>query len=714
MIRKPLLSLLLLIPSASAFALGLGAIQVDSALNEPLAARVKLISADGMPIEDIRVRLAGPDEFKRAGVERPFLLSRLRFEPVIPESGEAYIQVSTRETVREPFLDFLLEVSWPQGSLIRGFTVLLDPPTYQPPQLAATAAPAERPRPISSPRSPDRTSYGPVQRTETLWLIAGKLQPEAGVSRNRIMIALLRSNPEAFQQGNINLLKQGSRLTIPSPAEMASISESEARAAVRRQMAEWRAGRRAETPAAAQQSRVERPLATEPATPVQKSASPVDQPAPPAVAEEISETRAPVAPAVTAPELTEAERQRLRVVEPDRNWQVAEKSEPDYPVQESEKLREAIRDSEQELVAVQEINRDIVELRAALESKVEALRKALAEKDAQLEDLRQQIAQASDSASNVEGDATPDSPVAGTAAVSPPGNVTVAAPVVEPASPASVWKDEYWMMLMGAVIVVLSILLLLSRRGARRAPAFEKPELFEMSSDAAVSDRAGPARPAVGRDESIAAPETPLRVPSEEGGVYAAGVPAEGGPAETRYDVASVLMEADIYLAYRRYSQAESLVEEAMAEHPESQELKAKLLEIYAFRRDKQAFTRYLDEVHPLMMIRAPDLWEKVVEMGRPLVPEHPAWPVDDGADVVLPSTAETPAQAPDKVSPADPFDLEIDLEDLEIPGGDNEPVGFDDVIKKKEYQPGEEDIPSIDIDVDLDFDNLDELPKDK
>lgn len=495
MIRNSLLLLLLLISSTSAFALGLGGIQVDSALNEPLDAKVRLISVEQMAVDDIRVKLAGPEVFRRAGVERPYLLSKLRFKPVFPENGKPYILVSTRDSVREPFLDFLLEVSWPQGNLVREFTILLDPPTYQPPRTKSLTAPLQ-PQAKQSPSadpSPVASTYGPIQASETLWVIAGKVQPDASVSRNRTMIALLKANPDAFRRGNINMLKRGALLAIPTPGEIAAVSEAEARAAVGRQMSDWRKGRGV----AAAVSPTDRAVETQ-AVDVQPSAAPA-APVEETAAELPGDSRVEQPSVSTAPgeEITAQERQRLRVVEPDRNWQLPEKSEADYPAQESDKLREAIKDSEQELVAVQEINKDITELRAALESKVNALRKALEEKDAELEKLRQQIAQTGpgQGASTDTTMVMPASPAA-------PGNVPVDAPVTEIPADTAVWKSEYWLMLMGAIIVILSILLFLNMRGQKRRAAFEGPKLFDASNPAGDA--------ATGQPEvSAAEPPTP-------------------------------------------------------------------------------------------------------------------------------------------------------------------------------------------------------------
>jgi len=397
------------------------------------------------------------------------------------------------------------------------------------------------------------------------------------------------------------------------------------------------------------------------------------------------------------------------VVEPDRNWQLAEEeSKADYPTQESDKLREAIKDSEQELVAVQEINRDIVELRAALESKVEALKKALEEKDAQLENLRQQIAQVGlKDAGPGQGVAT-DAATVMPSAPPPPGNVSVNIPVTEVSPINVIWKDEYWIMLMGVVIVILSTLLLLNMRGRRQETAFETPALFEVSREPAESDRNESMRPVAMHHEPADAPITPVKSPGNKNYEDISLLP------EKSNDIASILMEADIYLAYRRYSQAESLVEEAMELNPDSFELQAKLLEIYAFRRDKKAFSSYLDQVYPVLMNQSPDLWEKVIDMGQQLVPEHPAWQRHESIDMILPEDPPKDIAGPvETENPAQqsPFDLDIDLDDLEISSEYRDAATFDELIQNSE-ESEDDDIPSIDMD--FDFENPEGPQKDK
>lgn len=125
-----LLALLLLAVSSVANALGLGAIELASNLNQPLNAKIPLRSAEATDVADVRVTLASREQFRRAGLERPYVLSRLRFKVVRSPGGETSIHVTTQEPLREPFLDFLLEVNWPSGRVIREYTVLLDPPVY--------------------------------------------------------------------------------------------------------------------------------------------------------------------------------------------------------------------------------------------------------------------------------------------------------------------------------------------------------------------------------------------------------------------------------------------------------------------------------------------------------------------------------------------------------------------------------------------------------
>lgn len=126
--------------STLANSLGLGDIEVYSALNQPLAAEIELSSVRPGETDNMRVKLAGEDAFMQAGVERPFYLTRLKFNLAVKPDGTQYINITTEAPVREPFLNFLVDVDWPRGRLVREYTVLLDPPVFAG---AQTAAPAQ-------------------------------------------------------------------------------------------------------------------------------------------------------------------------------------------------------------------------------------------------------------------------------------------------------------------------------------------------------------------------------------------------------------------------------------------------------------------------------------------------------------------------------------------------------------------------------------------
>lgn len=114
----------------SAFGLGLGDIEVKSNLNEPLDAEIQLIQLQGLTAGEVLPTLAGNDDFRRAGVERSFFLSNIQFRVKENASGEVVVTLATQQAIREPFLNFLVEINWPGGRLLKEYTILLDPPVF--------------------------------------------------------------------------------------------------------------------------------------------------------------------------------------------------------------------------------------------------------------------------------------------------------------------------------------------------------------------------------------------------------------------------------------------------------------------------------------------------------------------------------------------------------------------------------------------------------
>ena len=234
----------------TASALGLGEIRLSSALNEPLRAEIPLVSVTAEETDLLSVRLAPRDHYQRAGIVEVPELRQLRFEAVTGADGKPVIKVTTREPVSEPFLNFLIEVNWPAGRVVREFTLLLDPPVMmrgappisQTPQASLPAA--ERPPSVSAPSAavvapPSGGRYGPVVRGETLWTIATEVRPDPGLTIPQVMLALQQANPDAFLRNNINLLRSGVVLRVPSREEMQQLAAADAKTRADQQEAEW-------------------------------------------------------------------------------------------------------------------------------------------------------------------------------------------------------------------------------------------------------------------------------------------------------------------------------------------------------------------------------------------------------------------------------------------------------------------------------------------
>ena len=285
----------------SGLALGLGEIEVNSFLNQPLNAEIEVISARPGEIDDLLVSLASSEAFTRAGLARPRHLSDLRFSVKMNEEGdEAVIIVSTKSAIKEPFLNFLIEADWSKGRVLREFTILLDPPFYanqpapaetiaepvEPPASEEasveeasvseiveqsgvttsvdTSEPAESSESITEPIALSEDTYSPavpepepiseefvsdetrsvtqgdvsIVKGDTLWSIASRHKDDDH-SMSQVMLAFQRSNPDAFNDGNINNMKVGAVLRVPGAEELDALGKQESYAEVLVQNGLW-------------------------------------------------------------------------------------------------------------------------------------------------------------------------------------------------------------------------------------------------------------------------------------------------------------------------------------------------------------------------------------------------------------------------------------------------------------------------------------------
>lgn len=210
-------------------ALGLGALRVDSALGQPLDARIELVAATPAEAELATISLASAEVHQRLGIDSALGGVMLRFAVKVGSNGRSYVAVSSHAPVREPYIDFVIQAVSPTGQVARHYTVLLDPvgttvaPTpasssaWSPPvtRIPERVAPRPRPNPFANVGLPKAGAvYGPVPPGATLWAIARRVRP-GDTDLDAVMSSIVRANPQAFIDGDPARLKAGSRLSIP-------------------------------------------------------------------------------------------------------------------------------------------------------------------------------------------------------------------------------------------------------------------------------------------------------------------------------------------------------------------------------------------------------------------------------------------------------------------------------------------------------------------
>lgn len=629
---------LALLPTES-FPLGLGEILSKSVLNDSFKADIPLTAVAPGEIDDIKVQLASPTDFARAGVERPYLLTKLRFQPVVQENGKPVIRVTTREPVREPFLDFLVEVNWPKGRLVRQFTVLLDPPVTldrAPPAIAAPIltppAPIARgePAPAAPPPPLDLSGAGQytVPRGATLLGIARGLNIP-GVSSEQVATALFRANPDAFIGNNINRLRAGRVLRIPDAEQIGLLAGN----------VPGRGGARARPAAEADQLRL--------ATPAPQESAPAK----------------PVAP---AGDLDRVKTDLMLVRESSESTR-----------QETDELRTRIRDLESQLTDIRNLLKlksdQLAQLQTAQATPPATVaptgapesRPALTEPPAQISEPP-----ASPTTPGVQAtpEPTPADRVAPTtppeaAALEPPAEgtqplettpvvptpetplataepppVTQPPAVATPPKPApakptppepdlidQILGDTTLLGVVGGGAVVLLSLIWLLLRRRREAGVAEEMPLLAPTSLAKAEGTDGRSVVGTGDAKGVASTPPEKGEPTEESSFLSGFSSSDMETLQDETGEVDPAAEADVYIAYGRYQQAENLINQALKKDPERLELRLKLLEIHFTTRNGAGFAKLAEDMEQAGVPRRdPPTWQRVVSMGRDLLPGHP------------------------------------------------------------------------------------------
>jgi pilus assembly protein FimV len=731
--------------SATADAAGLGRLSVQSGLGQPLRAEVEVTSLSRDEAQSLTARLAQPDAFRQAGLEFNPALSGLRFA-IEPRGPRTFVRISSVQPINEPFVDLLLELNWATGKFVREYTFLLDPPevraTREPveggpsrteavapvagatssvsPAPAAPSAPtegavrpapatparAERPARVETPRpaaAPARAETGAapgsveVRRGDTLGNIARNLRPE-GVSLDQAMIAIYRANQSAFI-GNVNLVREGARLTIPDRGAMAAVDAAEAGREVRMQSADF---------AAYRQKLAGAPRSIEAPRPGQTAAG--------TVGGRVEDRSAA------------AGGDQLRLSKPGTGAGAAGAAvgaqASRAPAAEQEVARSA---------ALKEANSRV----ADLEKNVADLQKLVELKNRSMSDLQKQLDEAKAAARTVTGQVTaPPVPVvpapaakveapkveapkveapkveAPKAEAPPPGveapkaevqrmepPVVAAAPpapapaAAQPAAPApaasfvdDLLENPFLLPGLGGIALLGAGYGWYAMRRRRKVEKFE---------DSLIAAEAFTANSLFG--------STGGQSVDTSNSVFSSGAAASS--ADVHATEVDPIAEADVYIAYGREAQAEEILKEALKRQPERQAIRLKMLEIYAGRKDGKAFEAVARDMHEMTGGRNEE-WPKVVTLGLSIDPTNALYgggPRAAPAAGLGASTAAASAAAAAAAAGAADLDFpELSIGGLAPPKAKAARLAQADTIEMP-IADRDDGIPSLDFDLNID-----------
>ncbi len=696
--RTLTLAMLLSLSAASPWALGLGLgdTEVNSTLNAPLRASIPLTDSSGLPAERLKVSVAGERAFTAANLPRSALAASVKTD-VARRQGQWVLDLTTERVVREPWIDLLLRFDWPNGQQLREVTLLLDPPDYD--QLPALVeGPSAASREVASPPSDPVSGAAPIARSvarasravsretasvrsgDTLWSVAGRLRPDSDISMDQMMVALVEANPEVFPSGNINAMRAGFTLVVPSRDAITARSVAEADRLVQAMNQAW-ANRGSGAPARVALGDDGDARASAVATaPLQEgSASPAADEASSAASTRDALADAEEANGQAAPRLTllsDAEVAAEGVAPVDEGAASPQEDAPSIESREGEAtaaptLGVISRDEGEgpfidpgvlaTILGDGELTADQRLLR--LESRWRESRQALAavrserdELESQLGDLRNELDAMRDrlSALGAGGQGT-DAPGGGG--------------IEEPGSEVEQSRHEPWWgalyqgvidrsLTLGGVGVALLLALWALVRRRHREEGEPAPVFNEMS---AVNPSA----------DNVVVPEASRAQQSEDGGLLAEA------PVRASMPEAEAINEADIFIAYGRYDQARELLESSLVGEPGRHDLRLKLLRVQLEQGDHaaaasqaeqlqdsddpdvQAEVARLMEHHaqPASSVRVPEP-ESEAPADRAVFPEADVLPprrfdvAEGGDDASGQEAAEGPAESPGREAP--------------------------------------------------------------
>ena len=679
--------------SLNATALSLGRITVQSALGEPLRAEVEVPEINADEAASLKASVALPEAFRAAGLDYNSAMASLQVSLQRRADGRAYIRISGDKAINDPFVDMILEARWASGRIVRDYTMLFDPPKVrlaapsaptpaqvapqslvtQPP--AAAAAPQVRPpAPASLPSEPRKTSAAPgeekpvagatalpVMRGDTAGKIAARIKT-ANVSLDQMLVAMLRSNPSAFVGDNINRIKAGSVINIPTAEQASATTAGEATRIIVAQSKDFNDFRRKLASGA-------------PEIPVTAA----DRQVSGSVKAKVEDKK----PTAATPDKLTLTKGALQG-------------------KATEEQLAAERSAKEATSRAAEITRNISELTQLSAASSPTATAPLA------------AASQTPTAAPAVSAAVASSPVS---PISAPA-VANTLPLPMPASPISVASapktpltpvaDEASMLdaLIEDPLVpagALGLILLLAGLGIyrvrQRKNAAQVDNAFQESRSRPDSFFGASGGQSINTNENAASASSMMYSPSQLDSV----------------DDVDPVAEADVYLAYGRDIQAEEILKDALLTNPERLAIHHKLLEIYTKRRDTQAFESIARQAFSACQGDASE-WERICVQGlsidpgnalyrpgasKPIIPDESPLnraAMDDNG-LSLPNSATLAAMAP-AVAAGSAVDLDLDLDF----STDDEPVSALSATNANRTVPEAADTKPEPADLDLDF----------
>ncbi|MGQ0443034.1 MAG: FimV/HubP family polar landmark protein [Methylophilaceae bacterium] len=622
--KKISIALCIALLPISVFAAGLGRLNVDSGIGEPLRAEIELLSVSAEELSSITATIASEEAYANQGIERPASHSSIKVEVAKSANGAPILKLKSAQPISEPYLDMLIQVDWNTGRLLREYTVLLDPPGYtgevdasaetsqtsQAPVVSSSAVTKDSNSDIielstsrkTSSKSTAKASAAEAssvdstdqeyltQSGDTLAKIAREMKPE-NVSLEQMLVGLYEANPDAFRGQNMNRLKVGQIIRAPSEEALNAISRKEANREIKIQSENWNAYKNKLADIVAETAPMEAEASSQLASGKIKAAE--DKSAPAA-------TGSKDVVKLSAGEVKEE-------------------------TAETKSLQAKITALQEEVVAREKGLKEAQDRTSSLEKQIEDMQKLLALKNDAMLDMQKQA----ETKAVTESASVPEQKPVETAKLAEPvANMPTEMPAEKPSKPvakpvpaatAEAVEQPSFIAGMGLDPILLGAGgVLIASLGGGWMYLRNKRKKSLADFEQGIMTSGGLKANTVFGNTSGASVDT-----GDSSFLTDFSQSAHGGMIDTN-DV-DPIAEAEVYMAYGRDVQAEEILKDAISKEPKRYELHLKLLEMYAASKNMSAFETVSGELYTTLGTGDP-VWAKVAEIGIKLEPNNPLY----------------------------------------------------------------------------------------